>query len=531
MYQFTKKANLMLKIYCKKLLRTPKILLSLTLSIIVLLNLLSTRLAAQPLADSKPKFVGNIIKFGFDIPSNFTKYWNQVTAENAGKWESVEGSRGSYNWTQLDNIYNFAISNDLLYRHHTLVWGQQEPGWISGLDESAQLQAVTDWIKAVGERYPDADYVDVVNEPLHAPPSYKEALGGDGETGWDWVIRAFELAREYLSPDTELHLNEYNVINGSTAANNYLEVINILNERGLIDGIGVQGHSFEVAGVSANRLRSNLDILASSGLPVYITEFDINREDDDEQLEQYQTVFPALYEHPAVQGITLWGYRYFETWQEYAFLLDQRGAPRPSLEWLETYLASPFSPKLKSPASDSTDTPRDPLLTWIASDSADSYNVQLSASSRFTPVVLDTSVTGTSLQLGPLNPNTRYYWRVSASNEKGTSLFSDISIFTTGGITGIGENKFQPDGFKLLQNYPNPFNPSTQIQYSIPEQSFVSLKLFNSVGQQVALLYEGIKSAGNYRVQLDATELVSGVYLYQLKANEFIESRKMIVLK
>jgi endo-1,4-beta-xylanase len=156
------------------------------------------------------------------------------------------------------------------------------------------------------------DFCDVVNEPLHAPPSYKNALGGNGTTGWDWMIKAFELARQYLSPHTELHLNEYSVINDGSANARYIQIINLLKDRGLIDGIGVQGHNFEVnGGASMTTLHNNLNNLAATGLPIYITEFDINEQNDNTQLQRYQTIFPVLFEHPGVYGITLWGYVQF----------------------------------------------------------------------------------------------------------------------------------------------------------------------------------------------------------------------------
>lgn len=215
------------------------------------------------LAANKSKFVGNIIGNGFSIrENNFKKYWNQVTPENAGKW-------GSLNWTQLDNIYNFAKSNGFPYRHHTLVWGNQEPAYIAGLDSASRYQEVVNWFMSVGQRYPEIDFCDVVNEPLHDPPSYKNALGGNGATGWDWVIKAFELARQHLSPNTKLHLNEYSVINDGNANARFIQIINLLKDRGLIDGIGVQGHNFEVnGGASMATLKNNLDNLVATGLPI-----------------------------------------------------------------------------------------------------------------------------------------------------------------------------------------------------------------------------------------------------------------------
>ena len=110
---------------------------------------------AQPLADGQLKFLGNALDN--IMHSNYTEYWNQVTAGNAGKWGSVESSRDQYNWTQLDKIYNYAKNNNIVYKHHTLVWGSQQPGWIGSLDSANQRAEVEEWIQLVCERYPEMD--------------------------------------------------------------------------------------------------------------------------------------------------------------------------------------------------------------------------------------------------------------------------------------------------------------------------------------------------------------------------------------
>jgi len=85
--------------------------------------------------------------------------------------------------------------------------------------------------------------------------------------------------------------------------------------------------------------------------------------------------------------------------------------------------------------------------------------------------------------------------------------------------------------FVLYQNYPNPFNPTTSIKYSLPEQQFVSLKIFDILGNEVATLVNENKSAGNYEVNFDASNLSSGVYFYHLRASGFTETKKMLLMK
>jgi hypothetical protein len=100
-------------------------------------------------------------------------------------------------------------------------------------------------------------------------------------------------------------------------------------------------------------------------------------------------------------------------------------------------------------------------------------------------------------------------------------------------VTNVQEPEAQivPTGFSLGQNYPNPFNPSTTLEFSIPKSSHVVLEVFNVLGQSVARLVDGAMSAGTYRTNFDASNLSSGVYLYRLKAGEFVQARKMVVMK
>jgi hypothetical protein len=85
--------------------------------------------------------------------------------------------------------------------------------------------------------------------------------------------------------------------------------------------------------------------------------------------------------------------------------------------------------------------------------------------------------------------------------------------------------------FKLQQNYPNPFNPKTTIKYSIPSTSFIKLKVFDVLGNEIATLVNEEKSAGNYDVDFNASEIPSGVYFYKLKAGDFTQTKKMVLLK
>ena len=85
--------------------------------------------------------------------------------------------------------------------------------------------------------------------------------------------------------------------------------------------------------------------------------------------------------------------------------------------------------------------------------------------------------------------------------------------------------------FSLGQNYPNPFNPATTINFSIPETQFVTLKIFNVLGQELKTLVNGIKEAGVYKINFDASSLNSGLYFYKLEAGSFNAVKKMMLTK
>jgi hypothetical protein len=99
-------------------------------------------------------------------------------------------------------------------------------------------------------------------------------------------------------------------------------------------------------------------------------------------------------------------------------------------------------------------------------------------------------------------------------------------------VTGINSNGQEiPKTYALEQNYPNPFNPVTNVHFSIPKDGNVSLTIYNALGQKVAAYLDGFIKAGNYNAEIDASQWASGVYFYTLSAKDFIQTRKMILVK
>ncbi|GJQ63095.1 MAG: hypothetical protein SCALA702_21480 [Melioribacteraceae bacterium] len=193
----------------------------------------------------------------------------------------------------------------------------------------------------------------------------------------------------------------------------------------------------------------------------------------------------------------------------------------------------PAEPILLYPEHASTDLSVNPELVWAKKESATSYRIQVGINKYFdepsvafdTVVVGDTSVIATGLDYFRV-----YWWRVSGINDLGSGQWSEAFGFKTEQLTSLEEENI-PSDYSLSQNYPNPFNPLTKIRFSLPEQSMVTLKVYDILGREVATLLDGVKSAGTHTVSFNASALSSGIYIYRISTPEFSSQKKLILMK
>jgi endonuclease/exonuclease/phosphatase family metal-dependent hydrolase len=106
-----------------------------------------------------------------------------------------------------------------------------------------------------------------------------------------------------------------------------------------------------------------------------------------------------------------------------------------------------------------------------------------------------------------------------------------LTSFREGVLHAEDDSFIQPMEIELFQNYPNPFNPTTVIKYQVPELSFVTIKVYDVLGNDVAILVKEEKTAGSYEVRFDGTRLTSGVYFYTMRVNNFIDTKKIMLIK
>jgi photosystem II stability/assembly factor-like uncharacterized protein len=146
------------------------------------------------------------------------------------------------------------------------------------------------------------------------------------------------------------------------------------------------------------------------------------------------------------------------------------------------------------------------------------YELQLSRDSLFTSIIKDiNNLVDTSYSFDSLNYNSKYFWRV-----KTNGYTSQVWNFTTISL---------PSKFELYQNYPNPFNPDTKIKYDLPKTELVTMRVYDILGREVTTLVNEEKAAGSYRVNFNAGNLASGVYLYRIQAGNYTSVKKMILIK
>ena len=193
---------------------------------------------------------------------------------------------------------------------------------------------------------------------------------------------------------------------------------------------------------------------------------------------------------------------------------------------------------------------------WLLNDNKSFVHTVDIASTSLTPVYsyIDNPLTNNNpdanILVTSILQNSGYFDHVQGvwydvSEQKWALYNEDLADYTVGikyniyvanssGIPTAVEEEKNPatvSNFELQQNYPNPFNPTTQIRFSLPEQSQVTLKVYNILGKEIATLVNDVKSAGVHEINFDGSGLASGVYFYTLQTGKFTQTHKMILMK
>lgn len=256
------------------------------------------------------------------------KYFNCGVFENAFKWEEYEPQKGIVNSKVIDEYLNWGEKNRFPIRGHALVWGIENYGyqnhWARQGDNRGFIDAIRERIIRDVTRYKGkiTEY-DVWNEPVHETAHFHRLGEEILDSSFVWAHNA--------DPQAKLYINEYSIITGGDAKL-YRDMIEGLLKRGVpVHGIGVQGHFQDRA--SPLDIAAKLYYLAETGLPIKVTEFDMNVRamnlSEEEQAKEYAKVLRTCFSHPAIEGFLFWGFWDARHWCAGAGLYDYDFKSRP----------------------------------------------------------------------------------------------------------------------------------------------------------------------------------------------------------
>ena len=175
-------------------------------------------------------------------------------------------------------------------------------------------------------------------------------------------------------------------------------------------------------------------------------------------------------------------------------------------------------------------TPNEITLTWKDNSTIeDGYIIERKQGTEASFTVIDTlKGSGNEYIDDNAGQSITYTYRVKAYKDSVVSSYSNEVSLT---LTGIEGQKKIPTEYSLSQNYPNPFNPTTKIKFALPKSGLTKIVIYDLLGRAVRTLIDKEIEAGYHEITLDATDLTSGIYFYRVQSGDFIQTKKMILLK
>jgi endo-1,4-beta-xylanase len=428
---------------------------------------------------------------------------------------------------------NWAQRQGFKFRGHTLVWHSQTPGtaffrtgyaaggtYVSKDTMIARMDSyINDVIRLIHEGWPGLLLaIDVVNEAVNDDGTNR-ATGNEWYTTFgdnSFIMKAFEITRKYTVQYGEtqilLYYNDYNTSTASKA-NGIVRVCGPIFRAGYLDGIGMQEHDGINSPTAAQWIASynKFDTICTV---MAVTELDVNSTNLTQQANQFGVLLKCFVERSYRSGrgkivnVTKDGLNDANTFTPNSSIWDVNDQCKPSFfEFANVG------------------------INYNALDSLIVY-ADLLQESGYTPESWSNFAIALTSAKNAMAQN--YSASVSAATALGDAKDNlkaaiDGLVKTVDVVNFINGNNIK--AFTLSQNYPNPFNPTTQINYSVPKNGFVSLKVYSVLGEEVATLFAGVQHTGNYIATFDGTGLASGVYFYRLRVSNFVETKRLILLR
>ena len=430
---------------------------------------------------------------------------------------------------------NWAQRQGFTFRGHTLVWHNQTPHelFYSGytqaggfLTKAKMIERMDHYIgeiiRLLHEDWPGmVTAIDVVNEAVN-DDGY-DNISSDWYTVFgdsSYIMKAFELTRKwtvyYGESQIKLYYNDYNA-HIAAKADGIVRICKPIFEAGYLDGIGMQDHD-GYNYPTAEQWIASYEKFVPICSEISVTELDVTPSDNSTtklttQANQYAALFKCFVERSYFSGrgklisVSKDGLN-----DQYAF------KPNASL-WNSNNKCKPaFYATVK---------------VGVYYNAIDSLIAAVDTLEEADYTAGSWAVFESALSVAENAMDRNYSYAVSAADTL-VEAYNDLisardSLIQSTAIENTTDNA--PGQFSFFQNFPNPFNPITTIRYQLPVTSYLTIKVYNLLGREVATLFEGVKPIGIFTVNFDASELSGGIYLYQLKAGNFVETKKLILIK
>jgi len=167
---------------------------------------------------------------------------------------------------------------------------------------------------------------------------------------------------------------------------------------------------------------------------------------------------------------------------------------------------------------------------WNAVQYTDQYLLQVSKEQTFAAIFKSATTSDTLKSISGHAKGDLYYWRVQATSFAGAGPWSDVQSFIAD-VTSVKEEEGIPTEYSISQNYPNPFNPTTTINFALPKTALTKISIYDLLGREIRALVNKELKAGYHEMSIDASSLTSGIYFYRIQSGNFIQTKKMILMR
>ncbi len=273
--------------------------------------------------------------------AKFLENFNSAVTENAVKWLSMERQKGQVNYNTVDGILEWTDANNIPLRGHNVYWGIDKfvQPWLKEMNNEELELTLKNRAYDIASRYKGrfVEY-DLNNEMIHGN-FYEDRLGkGITKKMADWFLEK--------DPEAKLYLNDYDILTGVWLDRYMTQIRELLDQGVPLAGIGVQGH-LHAQTFDRDALRRSLDSLATFGLPIRVTEFNMpgqrskwvdNREEqltEEQEIQKANDIvdyYKICFAHPAVEGILMWGFWEGANWIPASSLYKRDWSPTPAVE-------------------------------------------------------------------------------------------------------------------------------------------------------------------------------------------------------